>query len=62
MSSPIKHRCPRCKKKRSDQAREAPGNHGGEKHPRRKPWVIIDEKTRICGWCAERSKETKTDP
>lgn len=45
----LRKRCPRCKKVR--KFREPDGNHGGEFHPHRRPWVKADG-VWICGWCA----------
>ena len=57
MGSPIKHRCPCCKKKRGDTARLPPGDQTREdvygQKQRRKPWVVVNGQ-RICGWCVER--------
>lgn len=46
--SDLVRRCPCCKKKR--KFREPDGNHGGEIHPRRPPWILTPFGL-ACGFC-----------
>lgn len=44
----LRRRCPVCKKLR--KFHEPNGRVGGEPHPRRRPWKLVDN-VWICGWC-----------
>lgn len=48
-SRDLRRRCPRCKKRRGFC--EPHGRVGGEYHPHRKPWKLVDN-VWVCGWCA----------
>ena len=47
----LRRRCRGCKKLR--KYHEADGNHGGENHPRRPSWGILNG-IQVCGWCLYR--------
>ena len=46
--SDLVRRCPSCNKRR--KFREPDGNHGGEDHPRRPPWILTPFGL-ACGFC-----------
>lgn len=47
----LRRRCPLCKILR--KFCEPDGNHGGERHPRRPPWILSPFGW-CCGWCTFR--------
>lgn len=48
ISGGLRKRCPCCGKVR--KRREPPGDQGGERHPRRPPWILTPFGLG-CGWC-----------
>jgi hypothetical protein len=53
----LEAKCPECGIWR--KYREPDENHGGEPHPRRPPWEMLNNR-KVCGWCAMRLRGQAT--